>query len=224
MVTRLSRLKPVAALSTGVALGIGGPKRIGITLVVAATISAAALGSAEEVGLVVLYVLVATALVWVPVALYVVFGTRATDWIANAQAWVSAHQQPLTFWPSLVVGAGLTARRGDPAPLTSGSRTGPHDTTRSRAGVDAVAANDRAVDDQRDIALGVDDEPAAARREVFDPAGRARGEAGRIPEHEVGDRARADDAAVAEAVERRGDRARAAPPPPRAGARRARTR
>jgi Sap, sulfolipid-1-addressing protein len=108
MVTRLSRLKPVAALSTGLALGIGGPKRIGITLVVAATISAAALGSAEEVSLVVVYVLVATALVWVPVALYVVFGTRATDWIANAQAWVSAHQQPLTFWPSLVVGAGLT--------------------------------------------------------------------------------------------------------------------
>src|SRR3954468_17986940 len=56
MVTRLSRLKPVAALGTGVALGVGGPKRIGITLVVAATISAAALGSAEEFGLVVAYV------------------------------------------------------------------------------------------------------------------------------------------------------------------------
>jgi len=107
MVTRLSRLKPAAALGTGVALGIGGPKRIGITLVVAATISAAALGSAEEISLVVVYVLVATALVWVPVALYVIFGTRATDWIANAQTWVLEHQQPLTFWPSLVVGAGL---------------------------------------------------------------------------------------------------------------------
>ena len=108
MLTRLSRLKPVAALGTGIALGIGGPKRLGITLIVAATISAAALGSAEELSLVVIYVLVATALVWVPVALYVVFGTRATDWIADAEAWVSAHQQPLTFYPSLVVGAGLT--------------------------------------------------------------------------------------------------------------------
>ena len=109
MITRLSRLKPVAALTTGVALGIGGPKRIGITLVVAATISAAALGSAEEVSLVFVYVLVATGLVWVPVALFVVFGSRATDRLVNAQSWVSAHQQPLTFWPSLVVGAGLTA-------------------------------------------------------------------------------------------------------------------
>ncbi len=109
MVTRLSRLKPAAALGTGVALGIGGPKRIGITLVVAATISGAALGSAEDLALVAVYVLVATALVWVPVAVYVVVGTRATDWIARAQTWVSEHQQPLTFWPSLVVGAGLTA-------------------------------------------------------------------------------------------------------------------
>jgi hypothetical protein len=52
-------------------------------------------------------VLVATVLVWVPVTLYVVFGTRATEWIAGAQAWVSVHQQPLTFYPSLVVGTAL---------------------------------------------------------------------------------------------------------------------
>ena len=108
MVTRLSRLKPGAALGTGIALGIGGPKRLGLTLIVAAAISAAALGSAEELSLVAMYVLVATALVWVPVALYVVFGTRATDGIARAQLWVSEHQQPLTFYPSLVVGVGLT--------------------------------------------------------------------------------------------------------------------
>jgi hypothetical protein len=107
MVARLSRLKPGAALGTGIALGIGGPKRLGLTLIVAAAISAAALGSAEELSLGAMYVLVATALVWVPVALYVVFGTRATDGIARAQLWVSAHQQPLTFYPSLVVGVGL---------------------------------------------------------------------------------------------------------------------
>ena len=108
MVTRLSRLKPVAALGTGIALGIGGPKRLGLTFIVAATISGAALGSAEEISLVGVYVLVASVLVWAPVTLYVFFGTRATDWIAREQAWVSEHQQPLTFYPSLVVGAGLT--------------------------------------------------------------------------------------------------------------------
>jgi hypothetical protein len=108
MVTRLSRLKPAAALGTGIALGIGGPKRLGLTLIVAATISGAALGTGEELSLFAVYVLIGSALVWVPVGLYVLFGTRATDWIARAQAWASAHQQPLTFYPSLVVGAGLT--------------------------------------------------------------------------------------------------------------------
>ena len=82
MVTRLSRLTTGAALGTGIVLGIGGPKRLALTLIVAATISAAALGSAEELILVALYVLVGTVLVWVPVALYTFFGTRATDWIA----------------------------------------------------------------------------------------------------------------------------------------------
>jgi hypothetical protein len=109
MLDRLSRLSPGAALGTGLALGIGGPKRLGLTLVVAAAISGAALGSASEFSLVAVYVLVATVLVWVPVTLFIVFGTRATEWVDGAQRWVSAHQQPLTFYPALVVGVGLTA-------------------------------------------------------------------------------------------------------------------
>jgi hypothetical protein len=109
MLTRLSRLTPGTALGTGIALGIGGPKRLTLTLLVAATISAAALGGASELSLVAVYVLVATVLVWAPVTLYVVFGTRATDWIDHAQEWVSLHEQPLTLYPSLVVGLGLIA-------------------------------------------------------------------------------------------------------------------
>ncbi|HXY90842.1 MAG TPA: GAP family protein [Acidimicrobiia bacterium] len=108
MLTRLSRLSPGAALASGSALGIGGPKRLGITLVAAAAVSAAALGRVEEFSLLVVYVLVGTVLVWAPVTLFVVFGTRATEWIAGAQAWVSDHQAPLTFYPALVVGLGLT--------------------------------------------------------------------------------------------------------------------
>jgi hypothetical protein len=107
MVTRLSRLTTGAALGTGIVLGIGGPKRLGLTLIVAATLSAAALGSAGELSLVAVYVLVGTALVWVPVALYILFGSRATDWIASAQVWVTQHERTLTLYPSLVVGLGL---------------------------------------------------------------------------------------------------------------------
>jgi hypothetical protein len=105
--TRLSTLRPSTALATGGVLGIGGPKRLGITLVVTATISSANLKGAPEVALAVLYVAVATMLVWVPVGLYVVFGRRATDWIAGAQAWISAHRDALTFYPSAVLGVVL---------------------------------------------------------------------------------------------------------------------
>ncbi len=101
---RLSNLRPSTALATGSALGIGGPKRLGITLVVTAAVSSAELHGGEEVALAVLYVVVATMLVWIPVVLYVVFGHRATEWITSAQAWISAHREPLTFYPSAVLG------------------------------------------------------------------------------------------------------------------------
>ena len=86
------------------ALGFGGPKRLSVTLVVAATISAAELPFDHEVGLVILYVLLASLLVWLPVVLFIVFGNRATDWMNRAQEWVYAHEQPLTFYPTLVLG------------------------------------------------------------------------------------------------------------------------
>ena len=88
-------------------LGIGGPKRLGITIICAGTITAAALSRSEDLALGTLYVLLGTALVWVPVALYVVFGNRATDWMNQAQAWAQAHQEPLTFYPMVVVGIAL---------------------------------------------------------------------------------------------------------------------
>jgi len=90
-----------------VLLGIGGPKRLGITIIAAGTVTAAALSRSEDVALGALYVLLGTALVWVPVLLYVVFGSRATGWMNQAQGWVQAHQKPLTFYPTLVVGIAL---------------------------------------------------------------------------------------------------------------------
>jgi hypothetical protein len=104
---RLEHLTPRAAAGTAVLLGIGGPKRLGITIICAGTITAAALSRSEDLALGTLYVLLGTALVWVPVGLYVVFGSRATDWMNQAQAWAQAHQEPLTFYPMVVVGIAL---------------------------------------------------------------------------------------------------------------------
>ena len=104
---RLARLSPATALGTGALLGIGGPKRFGITLLAAATVAAGNVSDQAEVLLTVAYVLIATVLVWVPVLLYLVFAERSTNWLRARQAWVRAHQQPLIFYPSLVLGVGL---------------------------------------------------------------------------------------------------------------------
>jgi hypothetical protein len=104
---RLANLRPLTALGTGALLGLGGPKRIGVTIVVSAAIAAAGLESGEALGLAVLYVAVATVLVWVPVLLYIALGRRATDWLANGQRWIGQHKAPLTFYPSAVLGAVL---------------------------------------------------------------------------------------------------------------------
>ena len=105
--SRLANLRPLTALGTGALLGIGGPKRIGVTIVVSAAIAAAGVESAEAIGLAVLYITVATILVWVPVLLYVALGPRATDWLATGQRWIGEHKGPLTFYPSAVLGTVL---------------------------------------------------------------------------------------------------------------------
>lgn len=104
---RLARLSPGTALGTGAALGIGGPKRFGITFLAAATVAASDASDEWSIVLAGVYVLIATALVWVPVLLYLVFAERSTDWLRDRQAWVRAHEGPLVFYPSVVLGAAL---------------------------------------------------------------------------------------------------------------------
>lgn len=101
---RLERLGPVTALITGALLGIGGPKRLGVTFLAATDLAASDLSRTATLSLLVAYVLVATVLVWAPVAAYVVFTDRATGWLERRQAWVRAHEGPIVFVPSLVVG------------------------------------------------------------------------------------------------------------------------
>jgi hypothetical protein len=101
---RIRHLSPGQALGVGAALGIGGPKRITVTLLVAGAIAASGLPFGRSATIAIEYVVIGTVLVWLPVALYVIAGKRAEDWIAAAQRWASAHEQTLTFYPALVVG------------------------------------------------------------------------------------------------------------------------
>jgi Sap, sulfolipid-1-addressing protein len=101
---RLGRLHPAAALSVGFLLGIGGPKRLTVTLFFAATLAVSGLNTAEEVALGLAYVVIASVLVWLPVGLYVVAGERANQWMAQAEAWLIARRQQIGFGAALVLG------------------------------------------------------------------------------------------------------------------------
>ncbi len=94
---RLAHLNLPAVFGAGVALTLG-PKRLGLTLLVAATIAGGDLGVIEGLGLSAAYVVVATALVTVPVALAIVFGDRgALDARSRAlavRAQAAAHLLP----------------------------------------------------------------------------------------------------------------------------------
>jgi len=101
---RIKHLSPGQALGIGAALGIGGPKRITVTLLVAGAIASSGLPFGRSATIAIEYVVIGTVLVWLPVALYVIAGKQAEDWIAAATAWASAHEQALTFFPALIVG------------------------------------------------------------------------------------------------------------------------
>ncbi len=100
---RLGHLNLPSVFVAGVALALG-PKRLALTVFAAAAISAADLGSAEATALSVMYIVVATALVTVPVVLAIVFGPRAEQWMTDVQHWLAVHKRPMTFYPLTVLG------------------------------------------------------------------------------------------------------------------------
>lgn len=109
LLDRLRGLRPGTAFSVGVLLGVGGVKRLTITIVAGATVGIAGLAAGEEVLLGVLYVLVAGVLVWAPVSIYLVAGARADDWLESAEGWLTENQRRIGFVTTLVFGFLLTS-------------------------------------------------------------------------------------------------------------------
>jgi hypothetical protein len=101
---RLGHLRPATAFSFGALLGVGGVKRLTITLLAGASIAIAGLLPAEELALGIAYVALASALVTIPVVLYLIAGTHADAWTASARSWLIRSQQQFTIVSTLVFG------------------------------------------------------------------------------------------------------------------------
>jgi threonine/homoserine/homoserine lactone efflux protein len=104
ILARLSHLRPVTAFSAGALLGVGGVKRLTITLFTGATIALSGLIAAEQAALAVLYIVIASVLVWLPVVVYLVAGSRADAWTERTQRWIIANEQRITALSMAVFG------------------------------------------------------------------------------------------------------------------------
>ena len=103
----LRNVRPAAAFSTAGLLGLGGPKRLVFTFLAMASISEAGIGGAADVTLIVTYIVIATALVWVPVGIVVVARERAAVILEHGQSWLTSHAAALRVWLPLGIGTAL---------------------------------------------------------------------------------------------------------------------
>jgi threonine/homoserine/homoserine lactone efflux protein len=103
VLTRLEHLNLPAVFGAGLVLALG-PKRLGLTVLVTATIAGGDLGAIAATSLTTMYVVIATALVTVPVVLAIVFGDRGERWMLEVEHWLSAHKRPLTVYPVTILG------------------------------------------------------------------------------------------------------------------------
>lgn len=101
---RLGRVRLGTDFVAGIALGIGGPKRLVLTALAASSITAAGVNGAEETALVLWYCGLATVVVWAPVLAALLLGDRAVDLLDRGFAWLAGHQRAVTVSMLLVVG------------------------------------------------------------------------------------------------------------------------
>lgn len=106
---RLEHVRPSTAVAAGLALGVGGPKRLVLTGLASASITAAGVDGATEAALVVWYGALATAVVWAPVLAVVLLGQRAIEALDSGFRWLLRHQHRVTVVLLLVVGSFLVA-------------------------------------------------------------------------------------------------------------------
>jgi len=105
LLERLRRLRVLTTVVAGFLLGIGGPKRLVVTSLAATTIVAAGLGDINQAALVVVYVTLATSLVWVPLILFLLLGKHVITLMENAQSEVGRRQPQVTVYALLLLAA-----------------------------------------------------------------------------------------------------------------------
>ena len=95
------------SLGMGFALSALNPKNLLLVVAAAATISAAGLSTGQEVGALLVFVLIAASSVVVPVIGYLIVGERADETFANAKDWLIQNNSVVMAVLLLVFGVSL---------------------------------------------------------------------------------------------------------------------
>jgi hypothetical protein len=101
---RLRRLRPLTAVLGGLVLGVGGPKRLLLTVLAGTSIDASADGT-KAFADALAYAALATLLVWLPVLACAIAGDRVTPKLDAAQRSLARHEREIGFYSLLAVGA-----------------------------------------------------------------------------------------------------------------------
>jgi Sap, sulfolipid-1-addressing protein len=104
---RLRRVRVLTAWVVGFLLGIGGPKRLVLTGLASASITATGVTGSNEALLVGWYTLLATVLVWLPVLGYLLLGNWAVVRLDAALEWLGVHRRTATVYVLAVTGVVL---------------------------------------------------------------------------------------------------------------------
>jgi hypothetical protein len=97
----------VKALGIGLLLSAANPKNLGLTIAAAATIGASGLDAGEEFIVLVVFVLLASITIIVPVGIYLIMGSKATPVLTSMKEWLIANNNTVMMVLFVVLGAKL---------------------------------------------------------------------------------------------------------------------
>jgi hypothetical protein len=97
----------VKAGGLGFVLSALNPKNLGLTIAAMATVSAAGLSTGEEIGVLVVFVLIASITVAIPVVAYLIRGQKAAGALNSTKEWLTANNNVVMMVLFIVLGAKL---------------------------------------------------------------------------------------------------------------------
>lgn len=103
----LAEFTALKALGLGFVLSALNPKNLGLTIAAMASVTAAGLSTGEEIGVLVVFVLIASLTVALPVVLNLVMGSKATGTLTQMKDWLIANNNTVMMVLFLVIGAKL---------------------------------------------------------------------------------------------------------------------